>query len=796
MGQGIFKISNLRKTYGYLRKNGVKSAYYAALERIMSAKDTSYCYAQPETDVLAKQREMDGAYPYRFSILVPAYETRAEYLRKMVDSVLEQSYGNLELIIADASYSKRVKEVVDTYKDERIRYIPLKENKGISENTNRALEAAQGDYIGLLDHDDVLTPDALYEMANAIYRKEKSGGMAWLLYSDEDKGNGELTVFDEPHFKPELNVDLLLSNNYICHFMVMKRELMQELRFRGTYDGAQDYDLVLRAVGRLLYERGTNGGMRAGRDTVIHIPRVLYHWRCHSSSTAENPGSKRYAYEAGKRALEDFLRARGWNGIVSHTKHLGFYRIDYGKDILEERREVGVVAGRILDHRGKICGGAFGENGNVLYAGLYKNFSGYMHRATLRQEVYAADIRRMRVRKELWNVFEEVFGAPYQENREGWLDCAALEMQRSERKGQMAGISQEHIKQCLEFGRRVREKGYTIVWLPEDAAQSGEQNMEVTVVIPNYKGIKYIESCLDSLYQGSLVPDIIVVDNGSKDGSAELVAQKHPDCRLVRFKENKGFCAAVNAGIRLSQTEYVILLNNDTEVDKDFVKNLYRAIKKRKRAFSVSAKMLSLHQPEIIDDAGDLYCSLGWAFALGKGKTRTAYNKETKVFAACGGAAVYRKNVFETIGYFDENHFAYLEDIDIGYRARISGFYNYYAPEAIVYHAGSAVSGSRYNDFKVRLASCNSIYLIYKNMPLFQILLNLPFLMVGIGIKALFFMKKGMGRAYLKGIAEGICLSFSKEGRKQKVPFRLECLGNYTKIQLELWWNMVRRIVG
>ena len=248
--------------------------------------------------------------------------------------------------------------------------------------------------------------------------------------------------------------------------------------------------------------------------------------------------------------------------------------------------------------------------------------------------------------------------------------------------------------------------------------------------------------------------------------------------------------------IRLAKTEYVMLLNNDTEVDADCVKNLYRTIVQKKDAFSVSAKILSMQQPETIDDAGDLYCSLGWAFALGKGKPRRAYHKASKIFAACGCAAIYRKSVFETIGYFDENHFAYLEDIDVGYRARISGYENYYAPDALVYHAGSAVSGSRYNEFKVRLASRNSVYLIYKNMPFLQILLNLPHLVPGFGIKALFFAKKGMGRTYMEGIAEGIRLSLSKEGRRQKVPFRSECLGNYVRVQMELWWNTVRRITG
>ena len=323
-----------------------------------------------------------------------------------------------------------------------------------------------------------------------------------------------------------------------------------------------------------------------------------------------------------------------------------------------------------------------------------------------------------------------------------------------------------------------------------------EKTANVTVVIPNYNGIKYIDNCLKSLIDGETVPEIIVVDNGSRDGSAEIVEKKYPMCRLVRFKENQGFCHAVNEGIRLAGTEYIILLNNDTIVDTKMVSRLVKSIRNKRKAFSVAAKMISMQNPEIIDDAGDLYCALGWAFALGKGKKSHNYSSPGEIFAACGGAAIYQKNLFSVIGDFDENHFAYLEDIDIGYRAKISGFANYYEPGAIVYHAGSAVSGSRYNEFKVKLSSKNSIYLIYKNMPILQILLNLPFLTAGIIIKALFFARKGMGKTYWKGIWQGIRLCCTKEGKKNKVPFRPECLGNYVRIQLELWGNMIRRIMG
>ncbi len=450
MGNAILKISNLRKTYYYLKKNGLKSAYYAALERMIREKKEEYRYEAPKQDTLEQQRKASESYPYTFSILVPAYETNPVYLREMIDSLCQQSYDKWELILADASHSEQVKEVIDTYADKRLHYIRLTENKGISENTNAALDAAAGDYIGLLDHDDVLTHDALYEMANAIHERETNGKQPWMLYSDEDKGNGELTAFYEPHRKPEINIDLLLSNNYICHFLVMKRELMQELRFRPAYDGAQDYDLVLRAMGRLLFEKQT--GQDMDRSRILHVPKVLYHWRCHTSSTAENPESKRYAYEAGKRALEDFMKTRGWKGTVSHTKHLGFYRINYENGILTQRSEVGAVGGRLLDRRGRVNGGIYDANGHCPYKGLPKYFSGYMHRAALTQEAYAVDPRHMQIRKELQPIYEEVFGKPMPQDAK----TRAAMFQET-----------EIIQQGIEFCSKVREAGYTVVWMPE-----------------------------------------------------------------------------------------------------------------------------------------------------------------------------------------------------------------------------------------------------------------------------------------------------------------------------------------
>lgn len=321
-----------------------------------------------------------------------------------------------------------------------------------------------------------------------------------------------------------------------------------------------------------------------------------------------------------------------------------------------------------------------------------------------------------------------------------------------------------------------------------------EMQIHSTIIIPNYNGMKYIEKCLISL-EGEPA-HILVVDNGSTDGSPEFVAEKFPQTKLLRLDRNYGFCGAVNRGITQCKTTYVILLNNDTEVKKGFVRALEKPLQKDTRVFSGSAQMLNLYHPELIDDAGDYYCALGWAFARGKDKPKTGYQDSRKIFAACGGAAIFRREILDDIGLLDENHFAYLEDIDLGYRARIHGYYNVYIPEAVVYHAGSGSSGSRYNEFKVDLTSKNSIYLVYKNMPLLQIFLNLPFLIGGFGIKILFFIKKGYGRNYIRGLWRGIVLCASKEGRAHKVRFKTANLTNYIAVQLELWRNIWYRVRG
>lgn len=464
MKKRILNINNIRKTINYLRKNGVKQAYYAAMERI-EEKNSDYIYEEPPKVLLLKQKEASRKLPYKFSIVVPAYETKEEYLRELIDSVLYQSYENWELIIADASLGDRVEKVVSEYlesrhtgseylksREKRIKYIRLTQNKGISENTNVGIRAATGDYIALLDHDDLITADALYEIASVIQIKEEGGSRPTLLYSDEDKYDGKNVK--EPHIKTEFNLDLILSNNYICHLMVVEAACMKELMLRGEYDGAQDYDLVLRVVSKLM----DRVAVQKLKENIIHVPKVLYHWRCHRDSTAENTASKSYAYDAGKRALEDFCKNRNWQVQVSHALHLGFYRIEYIPDMFTVRPDVGIIGGSVLDKHNKITSGMYNEDGERVYRGLHKEYSGgSTHKASLVQECAAVDIRCMRLRCELQPLFEKITGVLYKETDK--LKLADI-----------SGIScdeEGYKKLSMELCRTVEKSGYLVVWNPE-----------------------------------------------------------------------------------------------------------------------------------------------------------------------------------------------------------------------------------------------------------------------------------------------------------------------------------------
>lgn len=279
----------------------------------------------PTESELDLQRKASFSYEPLISIVVPAYETPSIFLKQLVDSVLSQTYTNFELCIADGSMTSLVLETLNEYSDKRIKYIKLSKNAGISENTNEGFQHASGDYIALLDHDDLLTPNALFEMVTALNSYDILPDM---VYSDEDKIIADTDILNNPTFKSDLNEEFLRHTNYICHFLIFSKKLLDKVGgLDSSYDGAQDFEFVLRC--------------NASGATIKHVPKILYHWRIHPASTAANPASKLYAFENGSKAIMKYLLEKGEPGTASLTKDLGFYQIDYA---LEKEYHVTVLA--------------------------------------------------------------------------------------------------------------------------------------------------------------------------------------------------------------------------------------------------------------------------------------------------------------------------------------------------------------------------------------------------------------------------------------------------------------------
>lgn len=314
--------------------------------------------------------------------------------------------------------------------------------------------------------------------------------------------------------------------------------------------------------------------------------------------------------------------------------------------------------------------------------------------------------------------------------------------------------------------------------------------MNVSAIIPNYNGKHFLQDCLSSLSKQTPNLEVIIVDNGSEDGSVEYIKSNFPNYVIIENKKNLGFATAVNQGIKIASYEFIFLLNNDVEIEENTIEELLNCINKENSIFSVSSKMIQLDNRDLLDDAGDEYTILGYTKKIGLNKkaNKTRFNKKREIFSSCAGAALYRKSVFEKIGYFDEEFFAYMEDVDIGYRAKIFGYKNIYCPNAVVYHVGSGTSGSTYNEFKVQLAAKNNVLVPYKNMPYPQLLLNGMFLLIGYFIKYLFFLRKGLGKYYIKGLKQGL----NKINSVEKIKYSNDNFYNYIKIQINLIINLFK----
>lgn len=305
-----------------LKQNGLKNTVKKVIKYVASKllkKDYVRNYNkwisnnEPSEEELEKQRKEKFEIEPKFSLIVPMYNTPIKYFEELINCLINQTYKKWELCLADGSKeeNEEIRKLINS--DERIKYKFLNENKGIAGNTNSALEMATGDYIALFDHDDLLPVFCLYELAKAINEKPN----VEFIYTDEDKITGDNNKRYDPHFKPDFAIDTLRSNNYITHLSIFKKELMDKLEgFRDKYDGAQDYDIILRAV------ENTNN--------ILHIPKILYHWRVHQNSTAMLSAAKPYAYEAGIRAISDHLERQGLNAKVTNGGDMhGVYEVQY-----------------------------------------------------------------------------------------------------------------------------------------------------------------------------------------------------------------------------------------------------------------------------------------------------------------------------------------------------------------------------------------------------------------------------------------------------------------------------------
>lgn len=317
---GIWR--KIKKVAYFWKRNGIKATLVRIHHKLGKNETAVYKRWRRKYDVTAEeleeQRALQKQFPLRpeFSVAVPLYRTEERFLRELIASLQNQTYDNWELCLADGSEDggERLEAIISEYQkqDTRIHYRILEKNEGIAQNTNEAIQMAKGDFIVLLDHDDTLAPEALFELAKVV-NEEKSVD---IIYSDEDKMDATGKKFFEPHFKPDFDYDFFLCNNYICHLFAVKRDIANQVGgFHAEYDGSQDYDFILRCC--------------EAAERIYHVPKVLYHWRCHFDSTAENPQSKLYAFEAGRRAIEAHYERLHIPATVEHAQFNGLYRTRY-----------------------------------------------------------------------------------------------------------------------------------------------------------------------------------------------------------------------------------------------------------------------------------------------------------------------------------------------------------------------------------------------------------------------------------------------------------------------------------
>ena len=549
----------------YLEHYGFVPTLKKVIRKALGHDQEHYSYkkflkAHPLTaEELEAQRERTFEYRPLISIVIPLYKTPEHFLKELLDSILAQTYDNWQLCLADGSPDDSLKDIVswalDHTKDERIIYKHLDDNTGIAGNTNEAIALATGDFIAFCDHDDLITPDALYHVVDALNKDRTIDA----LYSDEDKIDMEGKTYFLPHFKSDFNIDLLCSHNYITHLFVCRADLVKNSGgILSTYDGAQDHDFDLRVI-----EQCKN---------IYHIPRVLYHWRCHKDSTAAAPEAKMYAYENGRRAVEAHYRRLGIPADVDLDSHLGYYRTHYS-----------------------------------------------------------------------------------------WGDEPLL-----------------------------------------------------SIIIPNMDYAAGLRECIESIEKSTTYKNIefVIVENNSKFDAirgyySEL--SKKNNVRIVDytndFPETKGsfnFSALINYGVKKAKGDYILLLNNDTRmINADAITEMMGIIR-REDVGVVGARLY--YANNTIQHAG-LVIGLGGVANsqfLGSGREQVGYfyraTSVQDVSAVTGACLLTKKDIYDTVGGFDEFLAVSFNDVDFCLKVRDLKKLVVYTPFSEWYHLESISRGSDFKD--------------------------------------------------------------------------------------------------
>ena len=663
----LFHWETVEVAWEYFQKHGLRALFKKSVHKIQNIQDDYdynewYKKVRITDEELVKQRESaaDFAMQPTFSIVIPVYATPEKFLRRMLDSIREQTYPTFEVCLVDATPYAKIQhdtaqgrtpqEVLAEYAaaDSRFRYATLTENLGIAENTNAAIRMATGDFIVLADHDDELEPQALYECVRAINAHPD----VQVLYSDEDKVDFEDIYYFEPHFKTDFNPDLLRSVNYICHLFVARRSLLdaiaetaadgRKIYERSAYDGAQDYDLILRATekaqameqARLASFANASDGnavtnpqpgiaaaldphdqalLRQGRFTssnIIHIPMVLYHWRAHQASTAQHPEAKLYAFEAGTRAVYDHCKRIGLPvKKVEQGITYGFYH-----PIYENQQPLISVVIPNKDHTADLDKAI-----SSLSAGNYKNLEFII-------------VENNSDQAETWKYYEELKKRFPEELPADFIDPATCGAMRA---SETASAS---------------------------AAPAAESNSAA------------------SAYHSA---------------AASVLPQ--PVVKVVKWDGPFNYSAINNYGVQFTHGQYLLFLNNDIEeIDPDSIDEMIGYVQ-REDVGICGARLL--YPDEDIQHAGVI---MGMGGIAGAAFVRThdsdlSYMHRAKciqdyscVTAAC---LLTKRSLFDEVGGFTEKLAVAFNDVDYCMKVRALGKLVVYNPYAKFYHYESKSRG-------------------------------------------------------------------------------------------------------